>query len=91
MTMLLTPILAVLLTVMVIRAQPFPSVISPKVMVISMFEPEGQIWHDKFPQSGLGNLSSQAIATPGLSMLFPRVFCTQTGSVCQLTVGEGGN
>ncbi|KAL7786028.1 purine nucleoside permease domain-containing protein [Trichoderma afarasin] len=88
MAMLLTSILAVLLASVATHAQ-FTGVISPKVMIISMFEPEGQIWLDKFSYSGLGNLTSQAIATPGLSMLYPLVFCTQTGSVCQLTVGEG--
>ncbi|KAK6446073.1 hypothetical protein ACSS6W_005169 [Trichoderma asperelloides] len=91
--MLLTLVLHILFTVMAhiptIYAQPPSSVISPKVFIISMFEPEGQVWHDNFAQSGLGNLSSQAIATPGLSMLFPRIFCTQAGTVCQLTVGEG--
>ncbi|KAK4071611.1 uncharacterized protein Triagg1_5849 [Trichoderma aggressivum f. europaeum] len=88
MAMFLTSVLGTLLTAMVIHAESF-DVISPKVMIISMFEPEGQIWLDNFSQSGLGNLTFQAIATPGLSMLFPLVFCTQTGSVCQLTVGEG--
>ncbi|KAL6794233.1 purine nucleoside permease domain-containing protein [Trichoderma sp. SZMC 28012] len=88
MAMLLTPILSMLLAAVATHAQ-FTGVISPKVMIISMFEPEGQIWLDNFSQSGLGNLTSQAIATPGLSMLYPLVFCTQTGSVCQLTVGEG--
>ncbi|KAL7953910.1 purine nucleoside permease domain-containing protein [Trichoderma compactum] len=89
MAMLLTSVLATLLTAMAVHAKSFTDVISPKVMIISMFEPEGHIWLDNFSQSGLGNLTSQAIATPGLSMLFPLVFCTQTGSVCQLTVGEG--
>lgn len=89
MAMLLTPILTMLLVAVAVHAQSFHRVISPKVMIISMFEPEGQIWLDKFSYSGLGNLTSQAIATPGLSMLYPLVFCTQSGSVCQLTVGEG--
>ncbi|KAL7927090.1 purine nucleoside permease domain-containing protein [Trichoderma austrokoningii] len=91
--MLFTLVLSILLPVRAliptVYAQPPSSVISPKVFIISMFEPEGQVWHDKFPQSGLGNLSSRAITTPGLSMLFPRIFCTQSGTVCQLTVGEG--
>ncbi|KAM0478129.1 hypothetical protein ACHAPX_005317 [Trichoderma viride] len=72
-----------------VYAQPPSSVLAPRVFIISMFDPEGQIWHDNFPQSGLGNLSSRAITTPGLSMLYSRIFCTQTGTVCQLTVGEG--
>lgn len=29
------------------------------------------------------------MAVPGLSMLFPRVFCTETGIICQVTLGEG--
>ncbi|TFB02550.1 Purine nucleoside permease [Trichoderma ghanense] len=92
--MFLTLGLAMLLTATALtlaaNAQPPSSrMISPKVMIVSMFEPEAQVWHDNFPQSGLGNLTSQAIAPPGLSMLFPWVFCTETGSVCQVTVGEG--
>ncbi|KAH6609035.1 hypothetical protein Trco_002381 [Trichoderma cornu-damae] len=92
--MLLTSIVAILSTMMVhmpiVRAQPPPpGIISPRIMIISMFEPEARIWHDNFPQSGLGNLTSQAVAAPGLSMLFPRIFCTQAGTVCQMTVGEG--
>ncbi|OTA06383.1 hypothetical protein A9Z42_0070850 [Trichoderma parareesei] len=86
--------LAMLLTATVFllgtNAQPSAGgLISPKVMIVSMFQPEAQVWYDNFSQSGLGNLTSQAIAAPGLSMLFPWVFCTETGSVCQMTVGEG--
>lgn len=92
--MFLTLGLAMLLTATVFllgtKAQPsVAGMISPKVMIVSMFQPEAQVWYDNFPQSGLGNLTSQAIAAPGLSMLFPWVFCTETGSVCQMTVGEG--
>ncbi|PON30934.1 hypothetical protein TGAM01_v200354 [Trichoderma gamsii] len=91
--MFFTLVLSTLLTVMAhiptVYAQPPSSVLSPKVFIISMFDPEGQIWHDNFIQSGLGNLSSRVITTPGLSMLYTRIFCTQTGTVCQLTVGEG--
>ncbi|KAH7140084.1 purine nucleoside permease-domain-containing protein [Dactylonectria estremocensis] len=63
--------------------------VAPKVMVISMWSPEGQIWHDQLPSSGLGNLTSHSIHSPGFSMLFPRAFCTEDGSICQLTLGEG--
>lgn len=79
--------------------------IAPKVLIISMvcvltpsaeaslrayqWTPEAQVWHAKFPSSGIGNLTSVMVTTPGLSMLYPYVFCTEDKSVCQLTVGEG--
>lgn len=47
------------------------------------------MWHQRFPESGLGNLSSIAVATPGLSMLYPLIYCTAHGTVCQITIGEG--
>ncbi|KAI5458224.1 purine nucleoside permease [Mariannaea sp. PMI_226] len=54
-----------------------------------MWAPEAQIWHDRFSDSKLGNLTSRSIHSPGFSMLFPQAFCTEDGGVCQLTVGEG--
>ncbi|KAH6877172.1 purine nucleoside permease-domain-containing protein [Thelonectria olida] len=65
------------------------SVIAPKVMIISMWSPEAQVWHDRLPSSGLGNLTSRSVHSAGFSMLFPIAFCTQTGDICQVTVGEG--
>ncbi|RDA83390.1 hypothetical protein CP532_4739 [Ophiocordyceps camponoti-leonardi (nom. inval.)] len=53
------------------------------------FTPEADSWHLRFHESELGNLSAVAVASPGLSMLFPHVKCTQDGFVCQATVGEG--
>lgn len=47
------------------------------------------MWHDRFSSSGLGNLTSRAITTHGLSMLFPNIFCNEDRSICQLTLGEG--
>ncbi|TQS32785.1 hypothetical protein Golomagni_06891, partial [Golovinomyces magnicellulatus] len=63
--------------------------IAPRVMIISMFEPEGQVWMDRFHESGLGNITAQSIPVRGLSMLFPEVQCLANGTICQLTVGEG--
>ncbi|KYK57661.1 purine nucleoside permease [Drechmeria coniospora] len=63
--------------------------VTPRVMIISMWTPESHVWHRRFHESRLGNLSSLAVPLPGLSMLFPHVFCTEDGRVCQATVGEG--
>ncbi|KAM3513488.1 hypothetical protein MY11210_002876 [Beauveria gryllotalpidicola] len=63
--------------------------ITPKVMIVSMFAPEAQVWYRNFERSGLGNLSAIDIPSRGLSMLFPSIFCTQDASVCHVTVGEG--
>ncbi|KAM4055986.1 purine nucleoside permease (NUP) domain-containing protein [Hirsutella rhossiliensis] len=63
--------------------------IAPRVMIISMWTPEADSWHRRFHESELGNLSAVAVASPGLSMLFPHVSCTEDGRVCQVTVGEG--
>ncbi|KAH6982761.1 purine nucleoside permease-domain-containing protein [Ilyonectria destructans] len=78
-----------------VEARPSPSnssradPVTPKVMIISMWSPEGQIWHDRLPSSGLGNLTSHSIHSAGFSMLFPRAFCTEDNNICQLTLGEG--
>ncbi|KAG5915105.1 hypothetical protein E4U61_004986 [Claviceps capensis] len=63
--------------------------IAPRVVVVSMWHPEAQIWYSRFQESNLGNLTARSTPVAGLSMLFPRVFCTETGIVCQLTLGEG--
>ncbi|KAH6978966.1 purine nucleoside permease-domain-containing protein [Fusarium venenatum] len=65
------------------------AIIAPKVMIISMWSPEAEIWHDRLPGTHLGNLSAKVIHSPGLSMLFPCVTCTDNGDICHLTVGEG--
>ncbi|KND93812.1 Purine nucleoside permease [Tolypocladium ophioglossoides CBS 100239] len=63
--------------------------IAPRIMIISTWAPEANVWYDRFHESKLGNLSSLAVPLPGLSMLFPHVSCTEDLRVCQLTVGEG--
>ncbi|KAK3690321.1 purine nucleoside permease-domain-containing protein [Podospora appendiculata] len=62
--------------------------IAPKVLIISMFAPEADIWYANMPHSGLGDLLAVNVSTPGLSMLYPHVHCLADHSVCQVTVGE---
>lgn len=58
----------------------------PKVVIISMFEPEAEAWYG-IPDF---NVLAQNITVPGLSPLYPDVHCTANGEVCQLTIGESG-
>ena len=60
------------------------AVITPKVFIIDMFEPEGDVWYG-IPEF---NLLAQNISVVGLSPLFPEVHCTHDGSVCQVVIGE---
>ncbi|KIN02252.1 hypothetical protein OIDMADRAFT_162306 [Oidiodendron maius Zn] len=64
-------------------------VIAPKVFIISMFEPEADIWYSNAHTPGsIGNLLARNITIPGLSPLYPQVHCLEDGSVCQVTTGE---
>ncbi|CAL3970465.1 unnamed protein product [Diplocarpon coronariae] len=64
-------------------------VITPKVVIISMFSPEADIWYSNADTPGsIGNLLAKNITIPGLSPLFPAVHCLADGSVCQVTTGE---
>ena len=60
--------------------------IEPKVMIVSMFDPEAEIWWgiEEF------DILAQNISLPGLSPLFPELHCTADGEICQVVVGEGG-
>ncbi|KAI9925447.1 hypothetical protein ASPWEDRAFT_156899 [Aspergillus wentii DTO 134E9] len=62
-----------------------PHKIAPKVFIISMFEPEAEVWWG-IPEF---NLLAHNITVPGASPLFPDVYCTADYSVCQLITGEG--
>ncbi|TID20882.1 NUP-domain-containing protein [Venturia nashicola] len=61
------------------------SKISPKVFIISMFEPEASVWYGikEF------DIFGQNITIPGLSPYYPQIHCTKNGDVCQVTIGEG--
>jgi purine nucleoside permease len=60
------------------------AVIKPKVFIIDMFGPEGDIWYG-IPEF---NLLAQNISVIGLSPLYPEAHCTKDGSVCQVITGE---
>ncbi|KAF2646510.1 purine nucleoside permease [Massarina eburnea CBS 473.64] len=58
--------------------------IAPKVFIISMFDPEAEIWWNKPEFDILAN----NITVPGFSPLFPDAHCTADGEICQLVTGE---
>lgn len=69
-----------------VQARTIEYVIKPKVFIISMFEPEGDVWYG-IPEF---DLLARNITVPGLSPLYPDVHCTENGDVCQLITGESG-
>lgn len=60
--------------------------IAPKVVIMSMFSYEQDVWY------GISdfNVLEQNITVPGLSPEYRDVHCTKNGDVCQLTLGEAG-
>lgn len=61
-----------------------PAAVAPKavkVMIVSMFAPEGKTWLDHFGPT-------QDITVPGLSPDYPQVHCTRD-DVCLVTTGMG--
>lgn len=56
--------------------------ISPKVMVVTLFEPERNAWLSKMPLN-------KNVTVNGLSPLFPVAACDDAGDVCLITTGEG--
>lgn len=58
-------------------------------LIQTQFEPESQIWFDRFNTSGLGDIANTSVPVVGMSMLFPHVYCTASREICQVTVGEG--
>jgi hypothetical protein len=61
-------------------------VVAPKVVIVSMFDPEADVWYG-IPEF---DVLAQNISLPGLSPLFPEVHCTADGDICQFTIGESG-
>lgn len=58
-------------------------------LTVAKFEDESDAWHTRLPDSGLGDLASDRIHVPGLSMLYPYIHCTSDYSICHLTTGMG--
>ena len=59
-------------------------VIKPKVFIISMFDPEGEVWYG-IPEFDILALN---VTVPGFSPLYPDAHCTADGDVCELITGE---
>lgn len=59
--------------------------LAPKVMIISMYDDEVEIWTG-IPEF---DILAQNITVTGLSAEFPAVHCTSDGSVCQVATAEG--
>ncbi|KAG6832574.1 hypothetical protein H0H87_001230 [Tephrocybe sp. NHM501043] len=57
----------------------------PQVVIISMFDPEAQVWYH-IPEF---NVLARNISVLGFSPLFPQAHCTKDGAICQITIGEG--
>lgn len=60
--------------------------IKPKVFIISMFDPEAEVWWG-IPEF---DLLARNVSVTGFSPLFPEAHCTADGEICQLITGEGG-
>lgn len=67
-----------------VEARTNDQIITPKVFIISMFTPEGEVWYG-IPDF---NLLARNITVPGFSPLFPHAHCLESGEVCQLITGE---
>ncbi|KAK4195271.1 purine nucleoside permease-domain-containing protein [Triangularia verruculosa] len=63
--------------------------ITPKVMIVSMFAPEADVWYENMRLDGFGDLLALNISVPGTSPKYPYVHCTLDGQVCQMTTCEG--
>ncbi|KAI5362321.1 Putative purine nucleoside permease [Septoria linicola] len=59
--------------------------LTPKLFIISQFDSEETTWYNR-PDI---DLLARNITVPGASPLFPDVHCTESGEICQFTVGEG--
>jgi hypothetical protein len=69
-----------------VQARALEYVVKPKVFIVSMFDPEADIWYG-IPEFDLLALN---ITVPGFSPLFPDAHCTADGDICQLVTGESG-
>ncbi|KAJ7850038.1 NUP-domain-containing protein [Mycena olivaceomarginata] len=81
----LLPILCVLLCLSrQCDARAFDAGGAPKVMIITMFDAEADVWFN-IPEF---DVLARNVTFPGLSPLFPAVHCTADCSVCLATTGQ---
>lgn len=66
-----------------VAAQNGTTVMSPYVMIISLFTPEQDVWLAPY------NLTNNNITVPGLSPKYPDVHCNTNATICQVTLDEG--
>lgn len=68
------------------RVEKRADAIKPKVFIISMFDPEAEVWY------GIPDFDVLAmnVSVPGFSPIYPEAHCTANGEICQLTIGESG-
>ena len=86
LTALTSVVSATILPAHNVQSRDLEWVVKPKVFIISMFDPEAEVWYG-IPEF---DLLARNITVPGFSPLFPDAHCTQNGDVCQLTTGESG-
>lgn len=67
--------------------QKFEDAVSPQVVVVSLFKPEAEVWHSKLKKTDLA--LTEKITIPGLSPLFPSVYCSSDYTLCNVITGEG--
>lgn len=68
-----------------VQKRAFDCVIKPKIFIISLFEPEAEVWHG-IPEFDLLALN---VTVPGFSAAFPDAHCTSDGEICQLVTSMG--
>jgi len=61
-------------------------VISPKVVIINMFDAEAGVWQEA-PDF---NLLERNVTVTGFSTAYPQAHCTTDGDVCQIVTAMGG-
>ena len=83
---LLSAVSASLVPAAKVQPRALEYVVKPKVFIVSMFDPEADIWYG-IPEFDILALN---ITVPGFSPLFPDAHCTADGDICQLVTGESG-
>ncbi|KAI0602067.1 purine nucleoside permease [Biscogniauxia sp. FL1348] len=63
--------------------------ITPKVIIVTFFDAEGNVYLSKSNITGAFDFGAQKYRVPFASPLFPYLHCTSDGDTCLITVGEG--
>jgi purine nucleoside permease len=76
---------AALIPIAEVQKRVLETVIKPKVFIISLFQPEAEVWYG-IPEFDLLELN---VTVPGFSAEFPDAHCTADGEICQLVTSMG--